>query len=289
MKPELRKHVLAAQRNEITEYHIYSRLAKRSGNERNRKILEGIAADELKHHDFWKTKTGIEVRADVFRIWIFTLIARLLGLSFALKLMERAESLAGLSYDELALSMPGVEPVADDENRHEAELLDMLDEEHLKYVGSIVLGLNDALVELTGALAGLTLALPGVRMVALTGMVTGIAASLSMAASEYLSTKADDADNKPPLKAALYTGSTYIVTVFLLVTPYLVFSRAAIAFVATLTIAAIIILLFNFYVSVAKNQPFWKRFMEMALVSLGVAAISFGVGYLARLLIGTEA
>ena len=46
-----------------------------------------------------------------------------------------------------------------DERRHEEELYGMLDEERLHYVGAMVLGLNDALVELTGAIAGVTFAL----------------------------------------------------------------------------------------------------------------------------------
>lgn len=61
----------------------------------------------------------------------------------------------------------------------------------LSYMSSVVLGLNDALVEFTGALAGFTLALNEPRLVALTGSITGVAAALSMAASEYLSTKSD--------------------------------------------------------------------------------------------------
>ena len=69
--------------------------------------------------------------------------------------------------------------------------------EPYRYTGSIVLGLNDALVELTGALAGLTLALQDTKLIALTGSITGIAAALSMGASEYLSTKSEDVDRSP--------------------------------------------------------------------------------------------
>ena len=50
----------------------------------------------------------------------------------------------------------------------------------LEYMGSVVLGLNDALVEFTGALAGFTLALSDSRLTALTGSITGIAAALSI-------------------------------------------------------------------------------------------------------------
>ena len=54
--------------------------------------------------------------------------------------------------------------IAEDEERHEQKLLAILDEERLQYVGSMVLGLNDALVELTGTLAGLTLALQNTKL-----------------------------------------------------------------------------------------------------------------------------
>ena len=46
----------------------------------------------------------------------------------------------------------------------------MLDEERLRYIGSVVLGLNDALIELTGALAGLTLALQNTQLNLLLGL-----------------------------------------------------------------------------------------------------------------------
>ncbi len=38
-----------------------------------------------------------------------------------------------------------------------------------------------------------------------------------------------------------------------------------------------IIFLFNFYISVAKNYQFSRRFFDMAGISLGVAALSFGI------------
>ncbi len=120
--------------------------------------------------------------------------------------------------------IPAAKQVMDDEDAHEQQILALLDEEHLRYTGSMVLGLNDALVELTGALAGFTLALQDTRLIALTGSITGIAAALSMAASEYLSTKAEGM-GKDPLKAALYTGIAYILTVLLLIAPYLLFAN----------------------------------------------------------------
>ena len=70
-------------------------------------------------------------------------------------------------------------------------------------------GLNDALVELTGALAGLTFAFKDSRTIALAGLITGISASFSMAASDYLSNKADDDGKNPTRSAILYRHCLY--------------------------------------------------------------------------------
>jgi VIT1/CCC1 family predicted Fe2+/Mn2+ transporter len=164
----------------------------------------------------------------------------------------------------------------------------MLDEERLHYVGSMVLGLNDALVELTGALAGLSLAIRNTRLIALAGLVTGIAASFSMAASEYLSRRSEAGGERDPLKSSLYTGVAYVVTVLLLIAPYLLLSHYLLCLAVTMAIAILIILGFNYYVSVAKDLPFRRHFLQMAGISLGVAVISFGIGYLIRVFLGVE-
>jgi len=109
--------------------------------------------------------------------------------------MERGEVGAQKEYAGLPAEIDQAQAIAQEESAHENALLGMLDEERLRYIGSVVLGLNDALIKLTGALAGLTLALQNTQLIALTGSITGIAAALSMAASEYLSTKTEAAPN----------------------------------------------------------------------------------------------
>ncbi len=112
----------------------------------------------------------------------------------------------------------------------------------VKNIIEVVLGLNDALIELTGALAGLTFALQNTRLIALAGLITGIAASFSMAASEYLSTKAERGGSETnPIKSAVYTGIAYILTVVLLVLPYLVFADYLLCLICTIAIAILII------------------------------------------------
>lgn len=287
ISPEIRQELLKAQKTEITEYNVYKNIAKLMPDEENRRIVKEIGEDEKRHYEIWKGYTGKEVKPNRFQIWFYTTISRILGFTFGFKLMELGEERAQVNYEKIADDIPEARGVIEDEDEHEDILLNMLDEEKLIYAGSVVLGLNDALVELTGALAGLTLAFRDVDIIALSGLVTGIAASFSMAASEYLSTGSEETD-KSPIKAAIYTGIAYIVTVALLILPYLLLDNEYVCLAIALATSVTIIALFNFYISVAKDEPFGKRFFEMAGLSLGVAGFSFFLGFLIRNWLGVD-
>jgi len=278
--------VLAVQRAEETEHLVYMRLAELTKDENNAEILRKIGIQEKGHARFWEKLSGVEVKPDMWRVFRVVWLARILGLTFVLKLMEKREGTGSAVYTKLAEYFPESKKFAEEELVHEKQLLNMLDEESLQYVGSIVLGLNDALVELTGALAGFTLALSDNRIISLVGLVTGISAALSMAASDYLSSKADGESTAG--KSALYTGVAYFITVILLITPFLLLDNQFIALGITLSTAVLIIFLFNYYISVAKDLNFKARFLEMTIISLGVAAFSFLVGYALKYLLGVD-
>jgi VIT1/CCC1 family predicted Fe2+/Mn2+ transporter len=287
LSEEISKNLLAAQKNEITEHIIYKKLSEATKDSHNKEILLSISQDELRHYNFWKQFTSCEVKPNWIMVWAFYLISRIFGLSFGLKLMEHGEAKAQVTYHDISDNVFQALAIAEEEDKHEDELIKMINEERLNYIGSIILGLNDALVELSGALAGFTLALQNSRLVAMVGLITGIAAALSMGSTGYLASKSEGGD-KVPLKSALYTGITYLFTVLFLIFPYLILTNVVIALAVMIFIAVIIILVFNFYMSVAKNLPFWKRFSEMTLLSLGIAAVSFGIGFLIRELLGVE-
>jgi vacuolar iron transporter family protein len=277
--------LIGFQRNEITEFLIYSRLASISP-EPNAHVLSAIAADEKRHYGIWKKLTGTDVKPDRFKVWKYVTLARLFGLTFSIKLMESGEKGAQKSYSAIEKEIPEAGKIFADEAGHEKKLIGMIDEEMLKYVGSIVLGLNDALVELTGALAGLTMALQNTKLIAFAGSITGIAASLSMAASEYISRKTGSEEN--PFRAAVYTGIAYVLTVIILVLPFIFVKAQYLALGITLASAIAIIALFNYYISVAKDMHFTKRFLEMAGISLGVAGITFLITYLIKIFFGLQ-
>ena len=278
------------QQNEITEHHIYLHLARRSTVEKNTKVLRTIAKEELSHYKVWKEITGQDVKPKQFLVWWYSVLSFIFGLAFTLKLMEGGEAKAQVFYDRVSAQYPQAKKIQRDEKRHEKKLITLLEDQRLVYASSIVLGLNDALVELTGTLAGLTLAFRNTQVIGITGLIMGIAASLSMAASGYLSSREEDHSNEEvtPITSAIYTGIAYIVTVGLLVTPYFLVEDVFIALAIMLTITVLIIAGYTFYISVAKELRFRTRFVEMALISFSVAIISFAIGYVLKHLVGVD-
>jgi VIT1/CCC1 family predicted Fe2+/Mn2+ transporter len=218
-------------------------------------------------------------------LWKYSIITKLFGLTFGIKLMEMGEKKAEMSYGKLLKSIPIAKNVLNDEFRHEKQLIGIIGEERLKYAGALVLGLNDALVELTGTLAGLSFALQKTRIIATAGLITGIAASLSMATSEYFSEKSEE-NAKNPLKASVYTGIAYMLTVMLLVFPFLLFQNFYYSLSLTVLGAIMVVFIFTYYISVVRDLPFRKKFLEMTTISLGVAFLSFLIGLLVRIFLG---
>ncbi|HUX99447.1 MAG TPA: VIT1/CCC1 transporter family protein [Candidatus Deferrimicrobium sp.] len=272
--------ILQAEKDEISEYYIYEKLAKATKDPHNKEVLQHISEEELEHYNFWKKYSERDLKPSRWKLWKYYLISRMFGLTFGIKLMERGERNAQEFYNEIASVIPEAKEILQDEEEHENALIAMLNEEKLQYVGSIVLGLNDALVEITGALAGFTMSLQNTKLIAVTGLITGIAASLSMASSEYLSTKSEG--GKRPGRSSLYTGVAYFLTVLLLVFPFFSFNNYYFCLGFTLFNGIFIIFIFNYYISVTKEIPFRKRFFEMACVSLGIAALTFSIGILVR-------
>ena len=276
------------QQSELTESVIYAEIAKFAKGDQNKETLMRLAREEKAHYEIWKSYTGVEMKPQKGKVFWYKLVARILGFTFAVKLMENGEENAQEEYAILAEEVEESVMIRQQEEEHENALLDMLDEESLQYVGSMVLGLNDALVELTGSLAGFTLAMQNTRLIALSGLILGISATFSMASSEFLAARSEGRTDA--LKSCAYTGTAYLVTVILLIAPYLIFGNAQyiLALVSMLAIVILIIAAFTYYTSVAQGEPFGSRFAEMAIISISVAVISFGVGILAKKFLGVD-
>ena len=288
VSPEALAVIRKMQQGELTESVIYERIARFAKGEENRQTLMRLAKEEKAHYEIWKKYTGIEMQPEKFKIFKYKMLARIFGFTFAVKLMERGEENSQEEYDKLAKEVEESIIIRQQEEEHENALLNMLDEERLQYVGSMVLGLNDALVELTGSLAGFTFAMQNTRLIALSGLIIGISATFSMASSEFLAAKSEGRDDA--LKSCAYTGTAYLVTVVLLILPYLLLGNSQYILALGLMMLTVILIIagFTYYTSVAQDQPFKSRFAEMAIISISVAVISFFVGVAAKAILGVD-
>ncbi|MDO4561995.1 MAG: VIT1/CCC1 family protein [bacterium] len=284
MNKDILEAVKIMQLNEATEHVIYAHMARRASGA-NARVLAKIAAEEGRHAEIWSKYTGRMPKPSALKVLFYRLCGMLFGLTFVINLMETGEEKAQVEYARIAEYVPEALKIYEQEEEHEHELIAMVDDERLKYISSMVLGINDALVELTGALAGFTFALGNTTVICMAGFITGSAATLSMAASEYLAKKNDPGEGRP-LKAAVYTGIAYMFAVCMLLVPYAFICSPLLALAGCLVNAALVIMLFTFYVSVVRKEPFAPAFREMICISFGVAALSFLIGWGAQKLLG---
>lgn len=283
-----KKLALKQLQDEINDYAIYTLLANNEKNPNNKKILLKIAKQEKKHYDFCKKITNEERSANLFTVFFYIVLVKIFGTSFALKFMENREVGAEKFYKDAIDEYPEAKVIYEEEVNHEKELIDMLKDKKLIHAGAIVLGMNDALVELTGTLSGIAFAFDKALTVGTTGLIMGIAASLSMAGSAYLESKENPDEDIEPLTYSLYTGVAYILTTILLILPFFMFSSMYMAVGCMFTGALMAIILYNFYISVAKTLTFLPRVLQMCAITFGVAIISFGIGFLVKHYFGIE-
>ncbi len=285
---EALKIIRKMQQNELTESMIYEKIARFAKGEENQNTLLRLSSEERAHYEIWKSYTGESLKPQRFKVLKYQWLARVFGFTFAVKLMEKGEAGAQKEYELLAQEVEESFAIRRQEEEHEAALLEMLDEERLQYVGSMVLGMNDALVELTGSLAGFTFAMQNTRLIALSGLIMGISATFSMASSEFLAAKSEGRTDA--FKSCCYTGVAYLITVALLILPYLLLDNAQFmtALFSMIGVVILIIAGFTYYISVAKGERFKPRFWEMTLISVGVAVVSFFVGVLAKKFLGVD-
>ncbi|MDR0616783.1 MAG: VIT1/CCC1 family protein [Synergistaceae bacterium] len=289
--------LLKFQQAEIDGAALYRRIARGMPEGKNRDIITSIAEDEARHAAVMRSYTQKELLPDRFKVIAYAIINFSLGYTFAIKLMEKNEidikgrygEAEALERDKNSLGKAeAIRRILSDEEKHEKILLDMLNEERVSYIGNTVLGMNDALVELTGALAGYTLAMRDTKLISMAGLITGFSATLSMAASSFLSARASG--DKNALKASVYTGIAYLLTIALLILPYLFAGKDGYigSLLCAMAIAVGITAFLNWYISVTLDRPFKSGFAMMAGLSVGVALLSFMLGMAVKNLLGIE-
>lgn len=157
---------------------------------------------------------------------------------------------------------------------------------NFKYTGAMVLGMHDALVELTGIIAGLTFAIENNRIIIMTGAIAAVAASLSMAAANYMAQRADE--NPNAAICALYTGLTYVATSIALLLPFCIIANRFWAMGTMVAVVIAVIFLFNWFIGVKNQRPWHRAFWEMLMVCTCVSIASFIIGQAAKYFLGVQ-
>lgn len=285
---EADKFALAEYRDLV----IYRELAKRESVPEFRAILEQLIKHEEGDYAFWlKLAERKHFRVNPLEVYFYVFTRKIFGLTFTAKLVELRERDAIHKYRDYAANVGDplrgqIEEIMVHEKDHERHMINQIKEDKVRFIGSIILGLNDGLIELSGALVGFASAISDPRHVAILGFITGVAASLSMASSSYMQAKHERGKN--PLKAALYTGAAYLIVVIILVLPFLLLSSRLPALITMAFLILLIIATAAFYISVIFDRSFRRQFAEMVVFSVGVAFVTFLIGSFIRNYFGIE-
>ena len=147
---------------------------------------------------------------------------------------------------------------------------------------AIVLGMHDAIVSLTGLIAGLSFAFRDSKIIIVSCIISSITASLSMGAANYLATKTINPQGA--VKSAWYTFAAYMATCVLLILPFFVFDNREVCLMAVVLIAILIIFGFNRFCY--RGKIFYQRFFEMLSICSLVSIVAFFIGEIASNIFG---
>jgi VIT1/CCC1 family predicted Fe2+/Mn2+ transporter len=279
--------------DEYRDHLIYKTLAEREKNPGRRRILEKLSEEEYKHYLFWRKLLREECDAKVGKLflWIVIISRLVFGLTFTLKMLERGEEKTIAEYKDYLDNLEGedrrmLEEIIKDEETHENSLMSQIDEAVVKYMSFIVLGLADAIVEITGVHAGFLGVTSSTLVAGIAGLVVGFSAAISMASAAYLQAKHDFERN--PVSSALVTGLSYIGAVVVLAAPYFATHRMLLAFTASITLAITLIAIFTFYGSVVFDKKFLREFIESTGLMLGTAFAAYFFGELLGVYFGVR-
>lgn len=268
---------------ELFNAHFYEWLSGWVKERSLKAVLGKFARQEKAHYDFWRQWVEGPIRYKRWRLYWYRFLAWLLGPTFVLRLLEKNEHQTIAEYRRILPTLPQsaqaqLNALIEEEENHEAEFLAALNqyEPRIKYIGFIVLGLSDAIIEVTGVHAGFLGVSHRPLTAGIAGLIVGFAASISMASAAYLQAK-QNTEVSAPLSAA-YTGISYILAVILLALPYFLLGSMGLAFWSSVGLAMLLILGFVYYSSVLFERNFRAEALE-SLIVLGLTALlSYGFG-----------
>ncbi len=284
--PLLSKVAVMSLRDEYTDYNTYLALSRREHNPGFKKALEQLADQEKAHYDYWKdyapdTIVGI----NRLKLYFVLLLRFTLGLTFTMKFLERHEDAVISRYEQVADKIPlhdrsRFETMVNDEKHHETYLMEEVKEGRVKYMSFIVLGLADAVVEISGIHAGSLGVYEETRLAGLAGIIAGMAASIAMASAAYAQAKQGFEGSAK--WSAIYTGISYMFTAIFLALPYFLSDSMVYALSSSLIVGVVLVAMMTYYDTIISRRPFKRQFGEIAVIILAASLALYIAGYVAH-------
>ena len=281
----LQKAARVRMSDEWSDFTLYDRLARTvDPGSPFAGVLKALSATEHGHYEFWKKYVpGEEPRLARLKLYWVLFLRRFLGLTFATRYLDRHEANVAVEYKGLAQLIPesdraSFDAMVADEREHEKEFAMKAESSAIRYISFIVLGLADALVEISGIHAGWLGLFDKTELAGLAGVVAGGAASMAMASAAFAQAK--QGFHGSASLSAIYTGVFYFVTAVMLATPYFLTSNMLMALFSSLTLAVAILAVTTWYSVVIQQKPFLRDFAEILAILFGATIVVFLLGAL---------
>jgi len=269
--------------DEYSDSELYARLSKTvSPDSPFRKVLEDLSATEQRHFEFWsKYVPGQHPKLARLKLYWVLFLRRFFGLTFATRYLDRHEGNVVQEYQGLSRLIPEADSAAyaamvADEREHEKAFAMKVESSAVRYISFVVLGLADALVEISGIHAGWLGLFEKTEIAGLAGVVAGGAASLAMASAAFAQAKQGFSGSAR--LSAVYTGVSYFVTAIILATPYFLTSSMILALGTSLGLAVVILAITTWYSIVIQQKPFLRDFLEILAILFGTTILVFLLG-----------
>ena len=269
--------------DEFSDCTLYDRLSKTVNSDSPfKEILLDLSATEHKHFEFWrKYVPGEEPKLARLKLYWVLFLRKFFGLTFATRYLDRHEGKVVQEYEGLARLIPEADrPAYDDmvadEKEHEKAFAKKVESSAIRYIAFVVLGLADALVEISGIHAGWLGLFEKTEIAGLAGVVAGGAASLAMASAAFAQAKQGFSGSAR--LSAVYTGVSYFVTAIILATPYFLTSSMILALATSLTLAVAILAVTTWYSTVIQQKLFPRDFVEILAILFGTVILVFLLG-----------
>ncbi len=288
----LREVAIEGCKDELTDHTVYQKLAT-LGIERNqgfKDILAKLAATELGHYEFWKKYAPDEkIKVARVKVYLAILVRLLLGTTFAVRYLERNETNVIRRYREVSNLIPPedgerFQQMLADEEEHEKGFEFQIQSGLVLYISFVVLGLADAVVEISGIHAGSLGIYNSTRLAGLAGVVAGAAASVAMASAAFAQAK--QGFQGSARLAASYTGASYFATALVLASPYFFTDKMTLALGVSLFLAVLIVAFNSFYSTVISGKAFRRDFFEITGVMAGATVALYILGLIIRYVFG---